>query len=573
MERFTVSTDRPTFVELRPRWFSTVPSFLASLCGHLMVVWMLGSLVHQVSLRQSLAVRYPIRALDLSPVPVSWRPPGMANATDSSPSGSSNEPGVRIPAPVGTPGPGTPSTELAAVPKTDAAEGVRAEPQDPAAEPQRKRFQLPPVLVHKPERQVLIQPDLPPDLRVRAKTVVPEVLLWQLPALPKPKPVVVVAAHRAEEPVPQRETPAVIPQLAPRNREQALAEVRHAASPVMPNPPLPLPVTNTTPIRLLDGVAGTRLPAYTAVLVPSPEQLNVISIPDVPVPQARIVVLPPGNQGAPPAPPRNGGEGTGQGASGAGPGASSQVARQPGSGLGGDAGSRSGQPDTSAKGSGGRIGGAEGGRGSGGRVEGTEGGSGSRGSGEGINGGKDGHGSLQAGGTSGHPGEGVSGGQGNTPPPAGATHIMRPKDGKYSVVVLGSSSAYPEAAGVLSGKPVYTVYIRAGARKEWILQYCLPRSAEPAVSVRGSAVPLEAPYPFEIYHPSLTLANDPEYVMVHGFITMAGKFERLTTLGEIDPASSAKLVAALEHWEFRPASRDGEPSAVEILLIIPRDPA
>jgi hypothetical protein len=71
----------------------------------------------------------------------------------------------------------------------------------------------------------------------------------------------------------------------------------------------------------------------------------------------------------------------------------------------------------------------------------------------------------------------------------------------------------------------------------------------------------------------MALLNDPDYLIVHGFITASGRFERLSAVGDLDSASKGLLLAALEHWEFRPASRDGEPSAVEIVLIIPREPS
>ena len=583
-ETFPASVERPSFVELRPRRTGAAISFLISVTGHLMVVWVLGSLGYQVHARRSLLVSYPERALELSPAAIQWHPAGRQNdptstgaSSGSAQSSPTASPGIRAAGQSAARG-----GEAAAVPEAPAAEAAAVAPPEPLAEPQRRQFQLPPIPVRKKERQILIQQDLPPDLALKAKIVVPELLLWHLPTPPKPKPEPIVVAHRAEEPVVRRETPLVPPQLTPRNREQPLATLRHAAAPVILTPPAPLPVANTTPIRLPDGVAGTRLPPSAGPVVSAPETLNVISIPDVAVPQARTVVLPPGNQSGLPAQPGTGGEGAGRGATG--PGSGSPSGRV-GSGAGTDAGSRSGQPgggtDVGSKsgqpgagrGSGGHVEGTEVGKGLGTHGEGTGGANGSGGHGEGTNGSRDGSGSAVAGGGFGGTGEGTIGGQQATsPPPAGATRIVRPRDGKYSVVVLGSSTAYPDAEGVLSGKLVYTVYIRAGGRKEWILQYCLPKAVEQAVKLRGSAVPLEAPYPFLIYHPSLTLQSDPEYVMVHGFITAAGKFEHLTALGEIDAASTTILVDSLQHWEFRPASRDGEPSAVEILLIIPREP-
>ena len=56
--------------------------------------------------------------------------------------------------------------------------------------------------------------------------------------------------------------------------ETELAELRHAAAPPVPVPALPLPVANTSPIRLVDGVLGTRLPNSTGPAVPAPEEMH-----------------------------------------------------------------------------------------------------------------------------------------------------------------------------------------------------------------------------------------------------------------------------------------------------------
>ena len=460
--------------------------------------------------------------------------------------------GPEKPAPMQTPGnsssrPAASEAKPALSPAASASDSGSAEEPAPAVAREEKRFQLPVVAVRKPASQVLVRIDVPPDLKLKPNTVVPEVILWQMPVPVQPKTELVAAAHKEEQPVHEPETPAVTPQLTVRNREQELAEFRHAAAPPVPVPTLPLPVANTTPIRLLDGIPGTRLPNSTGPVVRSPEEVHVISIPDIPVPQGRVVVLPQGNQGAPPPAPY--GSDTGSG----GRGASGGVG-QPG--AGGNGVSRSGQASNQSGGAAGAGHGGETGKSS--SLDARAGNPGAN-SDRGPNGRND---------------AAAGAGGGIAPPPPHTTRIVRPKDGKYNVVVMGSSNldAYPEAVGILSSKLVYTVYIRAGGRKEWILEFCLLKAVEKAVKLRGSTVPVEAPYPFVIYKPDLTLLNDADYLVVHGFISAAGRFEHLSALGDIDAASLSTLIGALENWEFRPASRDGEPSAVEIALIIPREP-
>jgi hypothetical protein len=395
---------------------------------------------------------------------------------------------------------------------------------------------LPLTAAQKPVKQVLVRLEVPAEVRLKSTVAVPEVMLWQLSPTEKPKTETVVAAHKEEPPVRKRETAPVRPQLSERNREAELARLRHAAEPSVAVPAIPLPVANTTPIRLLDGLQGNRLPNSTGPSVAMPEEVHVISVPEVPVPQARVIVLPTGNQGVLP-PAEFSGSATGPSnangkAAGTSNGGASE-ARGHGSGANGN-GTGAGATSTIASGA-------------------SCGGTGAR---------KD------------VEGNGTGGVSAVRPLPPGTIRIDRSRNGKFTVVVLGSSNldAYPEAAGLLSGKLVYTVYLRTGGRKEWILQYCLPSSAEQAVKERGSAVPLEAPYPYVIFRPNLALLSDPDYLIVHGFISVAGRFERLSAIGDLDAVSREVLMRALEHWEFRPASRDGEASTVEIALIIPREP-
>jgi hypothetical protein len=121
----------------------------------------------------------------------------------------------------------------------------------------------------------------------------------------------------------------------------------------------------------------------------------------------------------------------------------------------------------------------------------------------------------------------------------------------------------------MSGKVVYTVYLRVGQRKNWILQYCLPKTAVSASQVEGSRTPLEAPWPYSIVRPDR--AGESAYVLVHGMVTIEGRFDQLAMVFPQDIDGKDLLFQSLNRWAFRPAKRDGEPTAVEVLLIIPRE--
>ena len=152
------------------------------------------------------------------------------------------------------------------------------------------------------------------------------------------------------------------------------------------------------------------------------------------------------------------------------------------------------------------------------------------------------------------------------PPMPQATKLTRPVDGRFNVVVMGSSPAdsFPEIAGVLSGKIVYTVYLGINRSRDWILQYCLPKS------VATGAGKLDAPYPYLMFHPRFSLESDGDYLFVHGMITDTGAVEQLEVVGDAVVANKELFLSAIRHWGFRPATRGGNPTAVEMLLIIPR---
>ena len=149
----------------------------------------------------------------------------------------------------------------------------------------------------------------------------------------------------------------------------------------------------------------------------------------------------------------------------------------------------------------------------------------------------------------------------------GVTRIVQPANGKFAVVIQGSpdSTRYRESAGILGGKVVYTVYLRVGMRRNWILQYNTPRDETSVIG--GDSI--EAPWPLVMMRPD-QIGAQSTYVLVHGRVTAAGEFDQLSTVFPTDFAEKDLLLKSLKLWKFRPASRDGQAVTVEVLLIIPR---
>jgi hypothetical protein len=152
------------------------------------------------------------------------------------------------------------------------------------------------------------------------------------------------------------------------------------------------------------------------------------------------------------------------------------------------------------------------------------------------------------------------------------TLINLPKNGHFGIVVVDSSLAeqYPETVEIWRGRMVYSVYLHVGLGKSWILQYSVRRAQEAAEA--GSTSP-EAPWPYKILRPHLATSDyNSDAILVHGFVNLAGRFERLDIVFPAEFAQTQFLLTALQQWQFRPALQNGKLSAVEILLIIPEDP-
>lgn len=164
-------------------------------------------------------------------------------------------------------------------------------------------------------------------------------------------------------------------------------------------------------------------------------------------------------------------------------------------------------------------------------------------------------------------GTGDAGADGNS---SSATEISRPKDGHFNAVVVGASleDQFPETAGVWTGRMAYTVYLHVGLARSWVLQYSLPRSA--GASDGGTIARLEAPWPYNIVRPNLDPgAIDADAVLVHGFVNQSGRFETLNIVFPLAFPQAQFVLAALQKWQFRPATQDGQSAKVEVLLIIP----
>jgi len=380
-------------------------------------------------------------------------------------------------------------------------------------QPVRRRFELPKVPLRAATDQSVIQPR--PDLLGVPSLKLPEMFFWaprpeRLPAKPFVEPGYV-------RPPVQRARLNAPPRLdVPEVTLSALAAPHIPSSASLPLPPPPsLPVQTSVSSAPSQGAAD--------VAFGPGDPTNVLALSASALPLREYVTVPPGTQ------------------------------------IG----------DTPGAGSGGALEGASGGSGKGAGGTGTKAGPGS-GSGTGS-------GAGSGSGLGSGSGEGGLDDFGSAEFNAAveATRKVSPSDGIFDVVVQSSSpEGFSASAGVLSGKPVYSVYLRVGAKRDWILQYCIPAEDEEKPRAGGMVITLSAPKKLAAPFPLVTYRPPPRrsstrYLTLHGYITSDGRFQDLHVFGVHDPWQAAAALFALQKWEFRPATADGKPARVEVLLAIP----
>ncbi len=135
-----------------------------------------------------------------------------------------------------------------------------------------------------------------------------------------------------------------------------------------------------------------------------------------------------------------------------------------------------------------------------------------------------------------------------------------------------------EGAEMLSGRPVYTVYLDVpGSPSRWMMQYCLPDSRSRSFEAPAEGVirilprrRIEPPYP--VQKASVSFAAPERRVkrlVLYAMVNQRGEVENIKLVrgagGEADHAA----IAALQRWSFRPALQGEEPVTVEALFGIP----
>ncbi len=260
--------------------------------------------------------------------------------------------------------------------------------------------------------QTLIQPDAPTDPTI-PQVPLPQVFVWSSGD---------ITVKNIVQPAPK--TTAAIevrPSLDPPNQEVRVADLKISSTAYDTKAPLPAP-SKTSPINVPATQRTQQMPETASKDAGKATPAGVISASNIQL-QEGTATLPMINEVAP--------------------------ATLPGS-------LTAGQPKSLSETGQGRADNKQNGAGTG-QTAGNQTGSAASGSGSTGQGGTNGMSGMDASVTSGAN-------------PHTVVHITLPKDGKFGVVVVGSSLAedYPETGHLWSGRLAYTVYLRVGVSKNWI---------------------------------------------------------------------------------------------------------
>lgn len=386
---------------------------------------------------------------------------------------------------------------------------------------QRTRFELPVAPGGRP-RDVILQPDRPPDLPLLMRPNLPTAFLWAQRPAPLERPQLAGLTQPRPDPPKPFVFPQAVPQLQRPNQEMAISDLQIAAAPVATFHPPRLAVmpANVTPVGLAAPEMAPRGELPATVLPPG-TPMNLIALMRTPATAASAYMLEAGNR---PAGAESGAPGgpDGSTAGGASPSTPGSVpsAATPGvlKGSHADLLAAAPRPPESP----------------------TE--------------------------SDKRPQE--------TRPPAGAP------GGNLGVIIVQQSSqeSILEGAEVLSGEPVYTVFLDVpNTPRRWVLQYCVAGSRpEPSSQISEGVIRIvprksvQPPYPLERVPLEMNgFAGSARRLVLYAVVNERGEPENVRLIRGAGEEIDKVAVATLQRWSFRPATRGDAPVAVEALFGIP----
>jgi hypothetical protein len=134
-----------------------------------------------------------------------------------------------------------------------------------------------------------------------------------------------------------------------------------------------------------------------------------------------------------------------------------------------------------------------------------------------------------------------------------------------------------EGSEVLTGQPVYTVYLDVpGSPRRWVLQYCVSGSVTGFVQSGEDRIQIlprrsiQPPNPIErVPVDTSGVKTTVRRLVIYGRITENGEIQNVRLIRGASLPIDDAAVAALQKWTFLPATRGDTPVAVEALFGIP----
>ncbi len=126
--------------------------------------------------------------------------------------------------------------------------------------------------------------------------------------------------------------------------------------------------------------------------------------------------------------------------------------------------------------------------------------------------------------------------------------------------------------GRFRGRNVYTMVIPIENLPEYSADWIIWFSEHDSQPGAGAALNVRAPVPlrkFESVEPIPPGAKTELRVQLSAVITKAGKLEVRALLRNLTPALESAVLRDVESWEFKPATRDGVPVDIDVVLEIP----
>ncbi|HEV2423672.1 MAG TPA: hypothetical protein VGZ29_02470, partial [Terriglobia bacterium] len=149
-----------------------------------------------------------------------------------------------------------------------------------------------------------------------------------------------------------------------------------------------------------------------------------------------------------------------------------------------------------------------------------------------------------------------------------------PESGSYGLTIVstGNSGSGLGDFGVFFNEPVFTVYVNMttpsdSAARSWTLVYAALHAGEAGDAKIAAPFPAKKEAPR--WPPDLAEHYRNQLVVIYLVIDESGKVRHAKSMESPSAQLIAPLVAALEDWEFRPATLNGRPIAVRALLGVP----